>query len=63
MTTLHSKERAFALCALIAEEKDPDKLLLLVSELNDVLESDERKVEPAGRTAKVTSPQATPMRQ
>jgi hypothetical protein len=63
MTTLHSKERAFALCTLIAEEKDPDKVLLLVSELNDVLESDDLKVEPAGRTAKVISLQATPMRQ
>ncbi len=63
MTTLHAKERAWALCGLIAEEKNSDKLLLLVSELNDVLEEDDRKVEPASRTAQVTSPQAAPMHQ
>jgi hypothetical protein len=47
MTTPHSNERLFALCALIAEEKDPGKFLLLVHELNNAFESSERNVEDA----------------
>jgi len=47
MKTSHSKERLLALCALIAEEKDPGKFLLLVQELNSAFENQERKVENA----------------
>jgi hypothetical protein len=63
MTKLHWNERVVALCTLIAEEKDPAKFALLASQLKDALENNERKVERAGRTAKVSyiSPQATPM--
>ena len=65
MTTLRSKQRVLALCALIAEEKDLGKFAVLVSELNDAFENDERKVEHAGRTAKVSyisSPAASTQR-
>ena len=65
MITPHSNERLLALCALIAQEKDHGKFLLLVRELNDALEN--RGVEfehaqstTARSTAKVSniSPQA-----
>jgi len=65
MTTPHMTERTLTLCALIAEEKDPVKFLLLVRELNDVFENEGVKVEDARsttarRTAEVRniSPQA-----
>jgi len=38
MTAPHLNERVLALCALIAEEKDPGKFLLLVRDLNDAFE-------------------------
>ena len=38
MTAPHLNERVLALCALIAEEKDPGKFLLLVRELDDAFE-------------------------
>jgi hypothetical protein len=47
MKTSHSKKRFLALCALIAEEKDPGKFLLLVQELNSAFENEERKVKNA----------------
>ena len=60
MTTSHSNDRVMALCALIAEEKDPGKFLLLVRELNDAFENVGVKFEhaqstTARRTAKVSS--------
>jgi hypothetical protein len=57
MTTTHSNERVFVLCALIVEEKDPGKFLLLVRELDDAFETMGVKFEratsttPASRTA------------
>ena len=51
MTTSHSNERVLALCALIAEEKDPGKFLLLVRELNDAFENVGVKFERARPTA------------
>ena len=47
MKTSHSNERLLALCALIAEEKDPGKFLLLVQELNSAFENEQREVETA----------------
>jgi hypothetical protein len=47
MKTSHSNDRLLALCALIAEEKDPGKFQLLVHELNNALESRDRRVENA----------------
>ena len=35
----HSNERVLALCALIAEEKDPIKFQMLVGELSNALET------------------------
>ena len=62
MTTRHLNERVSSLCALIAEEKDPGKFTLLVTELLSALENDGRKVECASRTstARYISPQAPP---
>jgi hypothetical protein len=51
MMTPHMKERMLVLCALIAEEKDHDKFLRLVVELNDVFEDGSAGVEPASSTA------------
>ena len=45
MKTSQSNERLRALCALIVEEKDPAKFLLLVHELNNLLQSTEGTVE------------------
>jgi hypothetical protein len=63
MKTSHSNQRLLALCALIAEEKDPDKFLLLVHELNDAFENKERGVGNSHLTSarpkgSVISPQA-----
>jgi hypothetical protein len=63
MKTSHSNQRVLALCALIAEEKEPEKFLLLVHELNDAFENKERGVENARLTSarpkvSVISPQA-----
>ena len=46
MITPDSNERLFALCALIAEEKDQSKFLLLVQELNGLLENRPNFVAP-----------------
>ena len=45
MITPHMKERMLPLCALIAKEKDHDKFLRLVLELNDALENGSAGVE------------------
>jgi hypothetical protein len=63
MATLHSNERVLALCALIVEEQNPDKFLLLIRELNAAFENEERKAQlatTARRIANVSdiSPQA-----
>ena len=50
MTTPHLNERVLALCALIAEEKDPGKFLLLVRELDDAFEKMGVKFEHAQST-------------
>ena len=50
MQTPHLTERMLTLCALIVEEKDPGKFLLLVRELNDAFENGERKVKHARLT-------------
>lgn len=47
MTTPHMTERMLTLCALIADEKDPVKFLLLVRELNDAFENEGLRVEHA----------------
>jgi hypothetical protein len=39
------EERWKMLCALAADEQDPQKLLALVHEINDLLEEKERKKE------------------
>ena len=50
MTTPHLNERVLALCALISEEKDPGKFLLLVRELDDAFEKMGAKFEHARST-------------
>jgi len=50
MMTPHMKERMLALCALIAEEKDHDRFLRLVVELNDAFEDGSAGVEHASST-------------
>ena len=50
MITPHSNERVLVLCALIAEEKDHGKFLLLVRELNDAFENGRVKFERATST-------------
>ena len=49
MSTPHMTERMLTVCALIAEEKDPVKFLVLVRELNDMF-SESVKVEHARST-------------
>jgi hypothetical protein len=65
MKTSQSNERLLALCALIAEEKDPDRFTLLVHELSSLLNDRTLSIEQeqsriALRGAKVSdiSPQA-----
>ena len=53
MKTSHPKERLLALCALIAEEKDSGKFLLLVHELKNAFE--ESGVENIASTATLHS--------
>jgi hypothetical protein len=56
MITPHMTERMLALCALIAEEKDPSKFLRLVLELNDAFENGGAGVEHArSATARPTT--------
>lgn len=50
MFTPHLTQRVQALCASIAEEKDPAKFLLLVRELNDVFENGGAEFEHAQST-------------
>ena len=38
MSIPEPEERFYSLCALIAAEKDPQKFLILVRELNEVLD-------------------------
>ena len=55
MMTPHMKEHMLALCALIVEEKDHDKFLRLVVELNDAFENGSAGVEHAPSTTTRTT--------
>jgi hypothetical protein len=43
-TMSNNLERWQQLCALAAAEQDPDKLLLLIREINDILEAKEEEL-------------------
>ena len=47
--SLEERERMYELCRLIQTEKDRDKFLVLVTELNDLLDQKEQRLEEQPR--------------
>ena len=45
------RERWFQLCQLAAVERDPAKMLVLITEINDLLEEKEKKLESERKTS------------
>jgi hypothetical protein len=51
------------LCARAAEEKDPDKFLVLIREINDLLEEKERSLGSASSNANRAAETSAPRKQ